>query len=256
MPVDYVPKDKIEWTEATLNPVPGCWGPGGTPERPRWCWYCYARRISQQRGVTFVPTFHRKRLNALGPGQRPRFFFIGSMGDLFGDWVPRGWIEQVLAATQRAPQHVFQFLSKNPARLAEFNPWPNNCWVGASAVDQAMTNRGVSALAKVEAPVRFISFEPLLGECSLVQACQTLELSQHAWPVEWIIIGALTGPKACQPPPAWVRRLTKEGDDRGTPVLYKANLECPNPRRDFPPRPLTTWQGPGRGGREAELFSD
>lgn len=252
----FVPRKNIGWTEVTLNPVPGCWGPGGIPEQPRWCSYCYARRIAVMRGYSFVPTFLPQRLKWLTPRQRPRFIFIGSMGDLFGDWVPADWIKQVVAATQRAPQHVYQFLTKNPERLAEFNPWPSNCWVGASAVDQAMTNRAVGALAKVKAPVRFISFEPLLGECSLVQACQTLELSQDAWPVDWIIIGALSGPKGHQPPPAWVRRLTGEADGRDLPVFYKASLKAANRRQDFPARPVATWQRPGRGRGQRELFDE
>ena len=250
----FTPKDKIEWTEQTWNPVTGCYGPGGTAERPNWCTDCYALRISKMRGWSFAPAFHPHRLKQVTPGQRPRFIFVCSMADLFGPWVPRGWIEQVLAATQRAPQHVYQFLTKNPERLAEFNPWPSNCWVGASAVDQAMTTRAVRALAKVKAPVRFISFEPLMGECSLVQACQTLDLSQDTWPVNWLIIGALTGVNACQPPPAWVRRLTNEADGRGIPVLYKANLECPNPRRDFPPQRPTVRHRPRRKGGTADLF--
>ncbi|MCK4300385.1 MAG: DUF5131 family protein, partial [Planctomycetes bacterium] len=240
------PKEKIEWTETTWNPVTGCYGPDGTAERPNFCPECYALRISKMRGWRFVPAFHPHRLKQVTPGQRPRFIFVCSMADLFGAWVPRTWIEQVLAATQRAPQHVYQFLTKNPERLAEFNPWPENCWVGATATDQTMTEQALRGLAEVKAPVRFISFEPLLADCTLAGAAASAGLSpEETWPLEWLIIGSLTGPKACQPHPAWVRRLTKEGDGRGLPIFYKANLISTKPRRDFPPRPLTTWQGPG-----------
>jgi protein gp37 len=58
-------KTRIEWCTHTWNPVTGCWGPGGTVEAPKLCWYCYAwvqSLIDQARGAG-VPVFLKDNLN-------------------------------------------------------------------------------------------------------------------------------------------------------------------------------------------------
>jgi protein gp37 len=47
---------------------------------------------------------------------KPQTVFVGSMGDLFGDWVPDEWVEAVFVACAKAPQHTYVFLTKNPKR--------------------------------------------------------------------------------------------------------------------------------------------
>ena len=121
-------ESKIEWTDFTWNPISGC---------AHGCPYCYARRITQRfapsidekpieqptrafdsKGVMcyetehaimlqsgrptpypkgFSPTFHKYLLDEPSKSITPRRVFVCSMGDLFGDWVPDEWIEQVFA---------------------------------------------------------------------------------------------------------------------------------------------------------------
>ena len=54
------------------------------------------------------------------------------MADLFGHWVPEEQIDQVLKVMEDAHWHTFQTLSKFPIRLPEFDPFPENVWVGVS----------------------------------------------------------------------------------------------------------------------------
>jgi protein gp37 len=260
-------RTKIEWTDFTWNPVTGCWGPGGTAEQPNRCTYCYAAKIAHRMahiegseygcGVerpnpmgAFDPRFHPGRLDQPNEVKKPSRIFVCSMGDLFGEWVPEFWIGSVLNFVKGTPQHIFQFLTKNPRRLEEFSPWPENCWVGATATDEESFAEATLALAKVDAKVRFISAEPLLGEIRHFTIQATL--------IDWLIIGALTRPGAKPPfqhmvqaagrerihdltrpgakPPFqhWVRGLADWARYMGIPRFLKNNLNWPEKIQEWP----------------------
>jgi len=105
----------------TLNPVTGC---------DHSCDYCYARDMMQklvERAkpghkyymATFAPTFHEATVKTPMPGRNGRYF-VSSMGDLFGEWVPPSWIHRVLEWCGAADEsNTFMFLTKNPERYLE-----------------------------------------------------------------------------------------------------------------------------------------
>ncbi len=74
----------------------------------------------------------------------------------------------------------------------------------------------IDALAHVDAPVRFVSAEPLLGP---IEA----DLSD----LDWLIVGAMTGPGATPPAREWVTGLLDSADRAGVPVWLKENLRWP-----------------------------
>ena len=208
-------KAKIEWTDRSWNPVTGC---------RHGCRFCYARRWAQRLGYGFAPKFWPERLAQPARTRKPKRISVSSMGELFGEWVPRQWVEKVLTVVRECGHHTFQFLTKNPERLSEFNPWPGNAWVGASAADQKMADKAIARLADVDASVRFVSCEPLLDSIGLT--CGDF--------LDWIIIGACTGPMASEPKASWVNDLTTDARSIGAAVFYKPNLTWPNPPREFP----------------------
>ena len=239
-------KTAIEWTDFTFNPVTGCWGPGGTAETPNRCPYCYAAKIAHRmahvegsgygHGVdspnptgAFNPTFHPDRLDQPAKVKKPSKIFVCSMADLFGDWVPREWIEKILITAIRNPQHTFQFLTKNPKRLKDFNPWPKNCWVGTTVTNQTDADERLPWLLQVEAPVRFVSHEPLLGPTDVMPWIpgpwpMNEPMPTHNNYVSWAIVGAMTGPGAVKPKPEWVQGLVEQYRAAGVPVFLKNNL--------------------------------
>ncbi len=123
---------KIEWTDATWNPITGCSvvSPG--------CTNCYAMKLAGTRlrnhptraGLTIDskagPVWNGQvRLNEsmlLDPlrWKRPRMIFVCAHGDLFAENVPDEWIDQVFAVMALAPQHTFQVLTKRPERMLAY----------------------------------------------------------------------------------------------------------------------------------------
>lgn len=197
--------DGINWTDATWNPVTGCL---------HGCPYCYARAIADRFGRSFEPAYHPEKLQEPLHRKAPTKIFVGSTADLFGNWVPGEWVRSVLDVVRKCPQHTFQFLTKAPHNLVKFNPWPSNCWIGASATDQTMMDRALFALSMCNARVKFVSAEPLLGP-----------ISGDLSAIDWLIVGAQTGHDAHQPEPAWVDNLIDSARASGVAIWFKDNLE-------------------------------
>ena len=246
-------RTKIEWTDYTWNPVTGCWGPGGTAEKPNHCWYCYAKRVHsrfedknyndplpKKWGYSFAPTFHPERLFQPAKVKKSAKIFVCSMGDLFGDWVPDEWIQQIKDRVRSIHnrQHTFQFLTKNPKRYQEFNPWPSNCWVGTTVTNQADADKRVRELLFTDAPVRFVSIEPMLSEIDSSKWFKGVTKGGYgSWgKVNWTIIGAMTGLGSSQhqPKPEWIQSLIDQAHGAGVPVFLKDNLHWPEKIQEWP----------------------
>lgn len=220
-------KTKIDWCDSTWNPVTGCL---------HGCEYCYARGIANRFGGNFTmsrcsehgflelygkpenpypdkfsPTFHRYRLNDY-IGEKGRNIFVCSMADLFGDWVPDEWIQEVFNACEKAPQHNYLFLTKNPERYVELHDkgilvQKENMWYGYS-------------LTKNESPKWrnqnyniFASAEPILEPIE-VPRCK------------WLIVGAETGRRKDKvvPKREWIEHLVYYCGKWGIPLFMKSSL--------------------------------
>lgn len=179
---------RIEWTQATWNPVTGCSkvSPG--------CAHCYAETFAERwRGLEGHPyeqgfdlRLWPERLDQPLRWKKPRVIFVNSMSDLFHEDIPLDYIEQVFAVMNEASQHVFQVLTKRHDRLAELAPklsWPDNVWMGVSIENKRWIERA-DRLREVPAAVRFISAEPLLGQL----------VGLNLTGIDWLIAGGESGP--------------------------------------------------------------
>jgi len=113
----------------TWNPEVGCL---------HGCIYCWARELATTRlknsprykdgfKPNFIPAELKKRFK---PGE---FVFVSSMGDLFGQWVPAEWIENVLMTIAKWPETTFLLQTKNPARFLDFRgELPQNVYLGTT----------------------------------------------------------------------------------------------------------------------------
>ncbi len=207
-------KTKIEWTDMSWNPVTGC---------KHDCDYCYARAISKRFKRSFEPEFHEKRIRQPLKEDKPKKIFVCSMADLFGEWVPDEWIERVLHICKLSNQHTFQFLTKNPTRLLDFE-FPRNCWIGCTATNQEMYNSAKMVLKEFYHNISFLSCEPLLSRIEL------------DWNPDWLIIGACSNPKPIQPDTSWVRDMINIAQSNKIPLFLKPNLSVVDHRlfKEFP----------------------
>ena len=108
------------------------------------------------------------------------------MSDLFHEDIPDDYIAKVFDVMVRADWHTFQILTKRHERLAELAPdlpWPDNVWMGVTIENRRFVHRA-DYLRQVDAAVRFISAEPLLGPL------EGLDLDG----IDWLIAGGESGP--------------------------------------------------------------
>ena len=113
---------KIEWTDATWNPVTGC------TKASEGCTHCYAESMARRlkaMGIEkyrngFKVTLHEDALNEPQKWRKPRTIFVCSMGDLFHKDVPFAFIDKVRQVMVDTPQHRYQLLTKRADRMEEY----------------------------------------------------------------------------------------------------------------------------------------
>jgi len=152
--------------------------------------------------------------------QKPKGIFVCDMGELFGDWIPQKWQEDIFGVIRACRQlnHRFYLLTKQPQNLIKWSPFPENCWVGVTATNENMAFRGLSQFLQIAAPVKYLSLEPLLGCMPQLTSYCLIQAG-----VSWLIIGAQTKPY--KPPEiAWVREIVEAADKAGIPAFLKDNL--------------------------------
>lgn len=190
-------KTRIEWTDATWNPVTGC------TKVSAGCKHCYAERDwarlsanpqTRYYGREFTDVqCHPDVLDLPLRWTIRRRIFVNSMSDMFHPDVPDRFIDRVFAVMSLATRHTFQVLTKRPGRAVGYlteerrynvehesyklspkapvslaGNWPlKNVHLGVSIEDQATADERIPLLLQTPAAVRWISAEPLLGAIDL-----------------------------------------------------------------------------------------
>jgi protein gp37 len=194
---------KIEWTDATWNPVRGC-----TKISPG-CKHCYAERFAERfrgiKGHPFEQGFDIRLLpEKLADPLRwnePRMIFVNSMSDLFHNEIPQSFVAKVTATMLLARWHTYQVLTKRSDRMKELLSGPlrnaarqEHIWWGVSVENRKHGFPRIADLQNTSAAVRFLSVEPLLEDLG------TIPLEGIAW----VIVGGESGPGARPMKPEWV----------------------------------------------------
>ena len=206
---------KIEWTEATWNPLTGC-----TKVSPG-CKFCYAERLSlrlkamgrQNYANGFDLTLHESALNIPLRWRSPKTIFVNSMSDLFQAGVPDEFIIRVFDVMNRTPWHRFQVLTKRAERLEQISPrlsWTQNIWMGVSVESDEYAFR-IGHLRRTPAKTKFLSIEPLLGPLP--------RLSLKS--IDWVIVGGESGPKSRRMDAAWVIQIREQCTRSAVAFFFK-----------------------------------
>jgi protein gp37 len=252
----------IEWADHTFNPWVGC-----TKVSPG-CDHCYAeswaRRAGKAAGVTWGGDRRRTsdenwekplRWNAEAEREGRRFrVFCASLADVFDNQVPAEWREDLFDLIANTPHLDWLLLTKRignaeklmRAALKDDGPdWPwDNLWLGVTVVNQAEADRDVPKLLAVQARVRFLSIEPMLGPIDLTRVHERRPGGISAWhclqgycqrhfprkqcgcdrqepTINWVICGGESGPGARPMHPDWARSLRDQCAAAGVPFLFK-----------------------------------
>ncbi|WP_419739831.1 DUF5131 family protein [Ruegeria sp.] len=202
---------RIEWTDATWNPVAGC------SIMTAGCTQCYAMEMARRLEAMGVEKYagltrktgkrtvwngvvreDRAALDIPYRWRKPRKIFVNSMSDLFHEQVSDKFILDVWQVMRATPRHNYQILTKRPERMAalvaarvgEVLP---NVWLGTSIENKDVAYR-IEHLRKTPAAIRFISFEPLIGSVG------ALDLSG----IQWAIVGGESGKSARPIKEEWI----------------------------------------------------
>jgi protein gp37 len=123
---------KIEWTDATWNPITGC------KVKSPGCKVCYAMKLAgtrmkhhwSRKGLTIDTKngpvwtgevrFNEEWLTQPLHWSKPRMIFVCAHADLFYEAVPRSWIDRVNGVMALGDRHVMQVLTKRPDVMADY----------------------------------------------------------------------------------------------------------------------------------------
>jgi protein gp37 len=213
-------QSKIEWTQATWNPVRGCQkiSPG--------CKHCYAETFAERfRSVEghpyqlgFDPRLIPEKLLEPLRWTTPKTIFVNSMSDLFQDAVPEEYIIAVATVMLRANWHTYQVLTKRAERLEHLLKTKlrdaakaPHIWWGVSVEDKKYGSPRILHLRHAPATVRFLSIEPLLEDLGRI----------NLKGIHWVIVGGESGHGARPMEPAWVDAIKQQCDEQGSLFFFK-----------------------------------
>ncbi|HET7463611.1 MAG TPA: phage Gp37/Gp68 family protein [Longimicrobium sp.] len=226
-------RSKIEWTDATWNPVTGC------TKVSAGCDHCYAHTLAHVRLASvylrklpvvqtpeneadpFAVRTWENRLGDPAKWKDPRMIFVNSMSDLFHVDVPDAFVRKIFQVMLSVDRHVYQVLTKRPSRAVRFfklnrdlfprGEVPGHVWMGTSVENQHVDYR-IAHLRGLPARVRFLSCEPLLGP---------LDLRGRLDGIHWVIAGGESGTNHRRMDPEWVKLIRDRCAEAGVSFFFK-----------------------------------
>ncbi len=213
-------RSRIEWTDATWNPVRGC-----TKVSPG-CTHCYAETFAERfRGVPGHPfefgfdlRLVPEKLGDPIRWSKPKKIFVNSMSDLFHEGVPDEYIEKVCRVMLAANWHTYQILTKRADRMAALLQGKllsaaraAHIWWGVSVENCKHGLPRITKLRGAKPSVAFLSVEPLLEDLG------KMDLRG----IQWVIVGGESGPGARPMAREWVRRVRAECRVHNIPFFFK-----------------------------------
>lgn len=211
---------KIEWTDATWNPVRGC-----TKISPG-CAHCYAETFAERfRGVPGHPyeqgfdlRLVPDKLTEPITWSKQRMVFVNSMSDLFHKDVPDAYIELVARVMAAADWHIYQVLTKRSERLRDmlktklaFAATMPHIWWGVSVENRKHGIPRIEHLREAQSEMTFLSIEPLLEDL------ETIDLRG----IDWVIVGGESGAGARPMNAEWVVNIQRQCSRAKVPFFFK-----------------------------------
>lgn len=246
---------KIEWTDWTDNPIglKGSMANYCVKVSPA-CKNCYAESMSRRLSAMgedpmFYPykvmdappemELRRKVIDGWARMKKPRKIFVGSMTDIFADWVPDAWLIEIFDAMCAARRQTFQVLTKRALRMRLFiNEYckdkgliaiPPHIWVGVTVESQENYENRIQHLLGARVSIRWLSIEPLLGPINM-RLNEAVEFDVSGFinksvgqMLHWVVVGGESASvEKCRPMhPEWARYIRDQCQTEGIPFFFK-----------------------------------
>ncbi len=206
---------KIEWTEKVWNPSIGC------TKISEGCKNCYAesfaKRLQAMGMEDYKDGFKFKilphRLNEPLKIKKPQKFFVNSMSDLFHDDMPEEYLNQIFDVINQTPQHTYQILTKRVENMYIYfqnHNVPQNVWLGVTVENSKYSYR-IDILKKINATIKFISFEPLIDSAGKIDLTD----------IDWVIVGGESGYNGRPMKPECVNEIYLQCQEKNIPFFFK-----------------------------------
>jgi protein gp37 len=206
---------KIEWTEATWNPSVGC------SKVTAGCKNCYAEIMARRLQAIGIADYENgfefrtlpERLYQPLNVKKPTKFFVNSMSDLFHEKMPFKFLDEIFEVIKNTPQHQYQILTKRENILKRYflkRTVPSNVWLGVP-VEHKDTKHRIDVLKNIDAAIRFISIEPLIGDVG------KLDLSG----IHWVIVGGESGVSARPMESQWAINIQRQCSKQKVAFFFK-----------------------------------
>lgn len=243
----------IEWCDHTFNPWMGC------TKVSVGCQHCYAEAQMDHRygKVKWGPQGTRVRTAAANwkkplawnkkaqlDGRRYRVF-CASLADVFEDKPDQAlemyeWRRDLLSLIDQTPSLDWLLLTKRPENVEDMvlnitAGYLNVCdfdnlWIGTSVENQEQAYKRIPELLKIDAKVRFLSMEPLLGPVDLSLWLGDLPEDEDGAPypgngLSWVIVGGESGHGARPMHNRWVRSIRDQCIEAKIPFHFKQHGE-------------------------------
>jgi len=254
-------KSKIDWTDATWNPVRGC------TKVSTGCKNCYAERLAARfcgEGQPYYGTItngkwngalrvvEHKALTQPIRWRRQRKIFVNSMSDLFHEGMDDRFIDEIYAVMlicahhERPRGHIFQVLTKRAKRMHDYLSNPELHKRLAVAAGELMEDgdrwhdqfyynlNGVVAHPSIwigvtveNQDVAHERMPALIATPAAVKfvSCEPLlgcmSLAQWMRHIDWVIAGCESGPGRRLAETEWFRVLRDQCRPHGVPFFIK-----------------------------------
>lgn len=179
---------KISWTDSSWNPWKGC------NKVSKACDGCYMDRAMTRFGVNskIVVRQEGEFKRPLNEWRTGRKIFVCSNSDFFHQSADE-WRNEAWEIIKNTPQHTYLILTKRPERIKDHLPsdWSkelySHVWMGVTVEHQDTVHR-IHILGEIPCEIKWVSFEPLLGEVYL--SSRELDI------IQWGVIGGMSGYKS------------------------------------------------------------
>lgn len=205
---------RATWWDHAWNPIIGC------HKCSPACQNCWAEAWAKRFHQSFEP--HKSSARSI---PRKGVVFMGSLSDLFGDWVDEaqitGWMARAVRPSKAARYMWLTKRADNMKRALEFwsarlnrpEVWFQRNYFGITAENQEWFNIRVDAAAGI--PLSFnqwLSAEPLLGP---------IDMGDMVEMFKWVVVGAESGPNRRPCKIEWVESIVEQCRIAGVPVFVK-----------------------------------